>query len=305
MKYQIMIGILFTLLAKRKVSAGELAAKYDCSTRSIYRYVEELIIAGIPIDIARGANGGIYISDTYKLPKGFFTKEEYARTREAMLAMLSETGDPTLRAAVEKLSAQMKTEKLETAISGNILVESGTWGSEVRFSEKLSLVERAISEREELEIDYADREGERSRRIIHPHLLVYKQNIWYVFAHCTKRDAFRLFKLGRMRSILLTGEHFERRPFAREDIPLTFWRTGESDIEARFEIAKETLPFAEEWLGVECIREESGKFYADVTLPDDDSLIGKILSAGAGFQVLSPESLRERVKAEARRILNA
>ena len=59
MKYQIMIGMLFTLLAKRKVSAGELAAKYGVSKRSVYRYVDEMTVAGIPIDLSRGAQGGI------------------------------------------------------------------------------------------------------------------------------------------------------------------------------------------------------------------------------------------------------
>ena len=302
MKFQIMMGILFTLLARRKVSAGELAAKFDCSVRSIYRYVEELIIANVPIDITRGANGGICISDAYKLPKGFFTKEEYARAREALLAMLEQTGDPTLRSALEKLTAQMKTEMLSTAISGNILVDAGTWGDGRKFSEKLTLFERAIEERLELEIVYADRSGERSRRIIQPHLLVYKQNIWYVYAYCLARDAFRLFKLGRVRSAVETGTVFEKRAFEREDIPLSFWRREEKTVDARFLLTPEALPFAEEWLGVESISESDGKFYADVTLPDDYSLVGAVLSMGARIKVLSPESLRLRVLEEAQKI---
>ena len=76
-------------------------------------------------------------------------------------------------------------------------------------------------------------------------------------------------------------------------------------MEARFRILKEVLPFAEEWLGIENVYEREGNFYADVTLPDDESLIGKILSAGAGFQVLSPASLADRVKAEAKKIFES
>ena len=239
MKYQIMLGILFTLLSARKKSAGALAAKYHCSVRSVYRYVEELIVAGIPIDVGRGANGGIWISDAYKLPKGFMTKEEYARTVEAMLAMLEQTGDETLRAALEKITSGMKREKSDAALSGNILVDSGTWGDERRFSEKLAITDRAISEREALEIDYVDREGETSKRKILPHLLVYKQNIWYVYAFCNTRNAFRLFKLGRMRSILQTGETFERLDFSRDEIPLSFWRDDENDLDVRLQIAPE------------------------------------------------------------------
>lgn len=302
MKYQIMLGILFTLLAKRKVSAAELAHKYECSTRSIYRYVEELIVAGIPIDITRGANGGISIADTFKLPKGFLTRDEYARTLEAMLAMVEQTGDKVLEEAVAKISAQMKTEKYDSAITGNIMVDSGTWGVEKRFSEKLRLVERAIEEQEVLEIDYSARGGERTTRCIHPHLLIYKQKIWYLYAHCEARGDFRTFKLGRMRSITKTGRTFEKREFSRDDIPLSFWDLNV--IEAKFEIAPEAFFFAEEWLGVDSVFEENGKFYAEVQLPDDEYLVGMILSAGAGFKVLSPESLRERVLREAEKIVN-
>jgi len=296
MKYEIMLGILFTLLAKRKVSAGYLASKYDVSVRSIYRYVDEMTVAGIPIDVARGATGGIYISDAFKLPKGLMTAGEYQKAIEAMLAMKSQTLDPVLDSAIAKLSAQVKSERVDLTLSGNILVDSGTWGDVSRFSEKLSLIERAIEEKTVLDIDYVSREGEQTKRQILPHLLVYKQNIWYVYAYCRMREAFRLFKLGRMRSILMEEEHFTPLPFRREDVPLTFWHDEEQNIEAEFEISEEALPFAEEWLGIENISNKSGKYYASVTLPDDESLPAKILSAGAGIKVVSPKSLSEKVE---------
>lgn len=305
MKYQIMTGILFTLLARRRVSAGELAAKYGCSVRSIYRYVDELTVSGIPIDVARGANGGIYISDAFKLPKGLMTREEYAKAINAMLALDDQLDDPVLKSAIAKLSAQMKSEKYDLTLSGNILVDSGAWGDEHRFSDKLSLTERAIEECEALEIDYISREGERTQRKILPHLLVYKQNIWYVYAYCTVRSAFRLFKLGRMRSIVKTGERFEKLPFEREDVPLKFWHDEENAVQALFEISSEALPFAEEWLGIENVTKRGEHYYAEVSLPDDDSLTGKLLSAGAGFKVLSPASLAERVRTEAEKIARA
>lgn len=302
MKFQIMLGILFTLLARRKISAGELAAKYDVSVRTIYRYIDEMTIAGIPIDVARGQNGGVYISDAFKLPKGLMTKEEYTRAVEAMLAMNEQLSDPALDSAIHKITAQMKSEKFDMTFSGNILVDSGNWGDESRFSDKLSLMERAIEEREALEIDYYSREGVHSQRKIFPHLLVYKQKIWYVYAFCTVRGAFRLFKLGRMRMIMKTGETFERIPFKREDVPLKFWYDDASAIEARFEILPEALPFAEEWLGIENVVKQGEKYVAEVLLPEDESLVGTILSVGAGFKVLSPASLAERVEREAKRI---
>ena len=305
MKYQTMIDMLFTLLLRRRVSAGELAARYDISVRTVYRYIDEMTVAGIPIDVARGANGGIYISDAYKLPKGYMTREEYDRAIGAMQAMESELHDPALESAIRKLSAKAKEERRDGAITGNILVDSGTWGSERKFSEKLSLLERATAEREALEIDYVARDGKHSRRTILPHLLVYKQNIWYVYAFCRMRGAFRLFKVGRMRSIVKTGEFFEPMPFSRDDVPLSFWTDTQQSVEAKFALSPEVLPFAEEWLGIENVYEADGKYYADAVLPDDDSLVEKILSAGAGFKVLSPASLAERVKQEAQKIIES
>lgn len=305
MKYQTMIDMLFTLLLRRRVSAGELAARYDISVRTVYRYIDEMTVAGIPIDVARGANGGIYISDAYKLPKGYMTREEYDRAIGAMQAMESELHDPALESAIRKLSAKAKEERRDGAITGNILVDSGTWGSERKFSEKLSLLERATAEREALEIDYVARDGQHSRRTILPHLLVYKQNIWYVYAFCRMRGAFRLFKVGRMRSIVKTGEFFEPMPFSRDDVPLSFWTDTQQSVEAKFALSPEVLPFAEEWLGIENVYEADGKYYADAVLPDDDSLVEKILSAGAGFKVLSPASLAERVKQEAKKIIES
>ena len=301
MKTQILIGILFTLLERQRVSAGELAQKYNCSVRSILRYIDELTCSGIPIDVSRGANGGICISDAFKLPRGLLTYEEAARLREALLAASEQFRDPALSAAVKKFEAQYLSGTGAPAL-GNILVDSGSWGDENNFSDKLALLDRAITEREELAIDYVDREGERSRRRIRPHLLVLKQNVWYVFARCQLRKELRLFKLGRIRSAVRTGKTFEPTPFTREDIPLGFWPQEGGSVQARLEIAPEALPFAQDWLGVENIVTMKGVHIAEVSLPDDGSLLGKILSAGAGLKVLSPASLKERVAREARRL---
>ena len=297
MKFQIMLGILFTLLARRKVSASYLAGKYGVSVRSVYRYIDEMTVAGVPIDVVRGAQGGIRISDAYTLPKGLLTKDEYRKTIDSLLAMNEQFQDNVLVDVIEKLSRDEKREERNMELSGNILVDGGTWGDERKFSDLIACISHATEMREELHIDYSDRGGERTQRVILPHLLVLKQNIWYVYAYCKLRGEFRLFKLGRIRAVHKTGDSFERIPFKREDIPLSFWKI-ESEIDATFEIAPECLPFAEEWLGVTNVYEQNGKYYAEAILPDDESLMGKILSVGAGIKVLSPASLAERVKAE-------
>lgn len=106
MKFQIMTDILFTLLEKRKVSAGELSSKYHLSLRSIHRYIDEMTVAGIPIDVARGAAGGISIPASFKLPAVFMTGEEYAAALGAMREANGRQPDPALTSAISKLAAQ-------------------------------------------------------------------------------------------------------------------------------------------------------------------------------------------------------
>lgn len=302
MKYQIMMGILFTLLSRRKVFAGELAGKFGVSVRTIYRYIDEMTCCNIPIDVSRGPQGGIYISDAFKLPKGLMSKEEYARATDAIFAVNEQLHDPVLESALEKLRAQFKAEQRETFVTGNLLIDGGTWGDERKFSDKLAVLDRAITEIRALEIEYVDRGGERSHRKVFPHLLILKQNVWYLYAFCNSREAFRTFKVGRIRTVIETEETFAPVAFQREEIPLRFWTDRERTVDALFEISPSALPFAEEWLGVENVFERNGKHFAEATLPDDESLVGKILSAGGGFCVVSPASLAERVKKEADRI---
>ena len=200
MKFQAMLKILFTLLKKRRSSAAELAAACGVSERSIHRYLEELIVSGVPIDIIRGRNGGIFLPDTYKLPENFFTKEEYAAAVNALGALSEQMRDDAVKSALEKLLSQQKADRRDMTLTGRVIVDGGTWGDAYDFSDKLKVLEDAAEDDECLDLLYIDREGKESRRTIEPHLLVYKQNIWYVYAWCRKRSDFRLFKVARIKS---------------------------------------------------------------------------------------------------------
>lgn len=303
MKYQIMVKILMLLLSRRKVCAREIAERYEISVRSVYRYIEELCVAGIPIDVARGRYGGLTIADTYRLPVGYFTKDEYTATVNALTAMSSQVSDEAVLTALEKLQRQIKSERADTSVSGGIIVDGGTWGDTKKFSDKMAVCERAVNESLCLDIDYISRSGEHSRRIIDPHVLIFKQNVWYVYAFCHTKQSFRTFKIGRIKSARFTGKTFEKREISREEIPLNFGYRSEELIELVLEIDKEKLPDAEEWIGIDNIEPRGKKFVAEVSVPDDDGLVSKILGFGGGVKVVSPATLREKVIAAANNII--
>lgn len=307
MKFAILISILFDLLAKRKVTAGELAEKHSLSIRTIYRYVDLLSLT-VPVYVKQGRSGGICISDSYKLPMGFMTKDEYEATIEALGAMYSQLPEQRFLDAKRKLSAQEKAEVRDMALSGDvgaILIDGGTWGDTRVFSEKLKLFEECIKQNETLEIIYHSRKGEKTVRKIEPHVLVFKQNVWYVYAFCHRQRAFRLFRLGRVFSAVRTEERFVKRAFSREDIPLAFWTDKTQSVDARFAVSDRAFADAQDWLGSENLHKTNHGWQADVTLPDDDALVRKILGMGAGVTVLAPKSLRDKVAQAAAEIANS
>ena len=139
MKYETMIKIMMLLLTKRKLTASQIADRYGISTRSVYRYVEELNVCGVPVDVTRGRYGGIYVADTFRLPTGYLTRGEYSAAINALNAMASQVTDENIISALEKLQRQQKSEKRELSVCGNIIVDGGTRSEERRVGKECRL----------------------------------------------------------------------------------------------------------------------------------------------------------------------
>lgn len=301
MKFSILLDVMMDILQKRKVTAAELAEKYETSTRTIYRYVDELSFS-LPVYIKRGRGGGICISDNYRLPVGFLTKEEYQAAIEALDATFAQLPEDRFMAAKKKLTtSRVHTTASSTLLGGEnftLLIDGGTWGDTQKFADKMRYISDCIHGCNTIEIEYRDRLGAASTRKIQPHLLILKQNVWYVYAYCLKQKDFRLFRLGRIFATFATGETFARKPFKKEDLPLNFWVDDSEPVEVRLQIDEAALGEVQDWLGVENVKQVGGKWIADVRLPGDDFLSKKIIGFGASVKVLSPQSLQEKIKAE-------
>lgn len=300
-----MIDIMMTLLSKRKLSAQDIANRYDISQRSVYRYINELSLCGVPVVASRGRYGGIAVADTFRLPSWYFTHDEYNATVNALNAMSSQVSDKNILSALEKLQSQQKSDRREQNVCGNIIVDGGTWGDSKKFSDKMRVCETAVNERKSLLIDYISREGEHSKRVIDPYVLIFKQNVWYLYSFCHTKQTFRTFKIGRIKQASFTGETFDRKEITRDEINLNFYYKEVTMVDVTLEIEKATLPDAEDWLGMDNIEPRGNAFIARITAPDDGGLVNQILSYGGAVKVLEPLDLREKVRAAAEKILQA
>ncbi len=305
MKFAITLSILFELLSKRHVTATYLAEKYKISQRTVYRYVE-LLATAVPVFVKRGRSGGIYIPDNYKLPTGFFSALEYDAAIQALDIAYSQAPNEAFLSVKHKLMLQTKTEAPFLMLSGDvdtIMIDSGIWGDTKTFSEKLRLIEKGIRKKNLLEIEYVTNANEKLRTRIEPHMLVYRQNVWHVYAFCHQLRGFRLFRLGHVVSVLNTQQRFAPRPFQREDIPMPCWRPQRT-LNVHLEIAESAAAMSQEWLGIENMQYRNGKWYAEATLPDDEALPRKIMALGENVRVLAPEALRQRISKTAEKIGN-
>ena len=304
MKFEIMLKILFELMSKKCVKAQYLADKFEVSVRSIHRYINALELAGVPIYTLRGNQGGFAIIDTYKFSSTFMSVKEFEQTINALSAITESVPNKELNNVINKLKSVTRNEYSGFDVKGgNLIIDAGPWGDTVGYKSKLVVIQRSIEECKKLQIRYHDRNGDVTERTIEPHVIVFKQGLWYIFAYCYLRNEFRFFKTGRIEQATVLEEKFVRRDLSNKELPLNFWHNSVETSEVVLEIDKKCLSDVEEWLGIENVETINGKHFATVNLPYDDGLVTKIMSYGNEIKVVSPKKLKTRISEFAKEIL--
>ncbi len=305
MKFEIMLGILFELLSKKHVKASYLAQKFEVSVRSIHRYINSLEYAGVPIYTVRGNQGGFAIVDSFKFASSFMTEKEFEQVINTLSAITSSVPNKTLDNAINKLKSLTRNNYSGFDIkSGNLIIDAGPWGDAIGYKSKLVVIQKGIDQNRKLFIRYHDRNGEITERIIEPHVIVFKQGLWYVYAYCELRNEFRFFKTGRIEHATVTEHKFIRREINSSELPLNFWHTDTPTESVILEIDKICLSDVEEWLGIENVEQINGKYMASANLPFDNGLVSKIMSFGTGIKVVAPDSLKFQIEKIASEIIN-
>lgn len=209
MKIDRLIGIITILLGQDKVTAPELAKRFEVSRRTINRDIEDICKAGIPLITTQGYGGGISIADGYKIEKTLFTEEELQTIFTALKGVDSVSKTPYLEKLLEKLSSKNK----QIIANDNIVIDLASF-SQTPLTEKIEVLKNAIGNKHYVSFQYYYEKGECKRRI-EPYRLVFKWSIWYVFGYCLDKKDYRMFKLNRLWNLQLIENTFSPR-----DVPL-------------------------------------------------------------------------------------
>ncbi|MDA8223103.1 MAG: WYL domain-containing protein [Desulfitobacterium hafniense] len=213
MKIDRLLGIVTILLQQDKVTAPELAKKFEVSRRTIHRDIDDICKAGIPIITYQGGDGGISIAEGYKLDKSVLSIEELQNIITGLKSLGSVSDTPRIERLILKLSP--KSEGV-ISIKDSILIDlSSHYKSSL--SEKISLLKSAISEKMLVNFAYYSEKG-LSNRIIEPYFITFKWTSWYVFGYCRDRNGFRLFKLNRLWRHKVLNEIFVPRKYSLKSL---------------------------------------------------------------------------------------
>ena len=302
MKISLMYGILLMLINNGRIRRDEIAAHFEISPRTVQRYVEELAACGMPVESVPGPRGGYVVPDSYKLPYVLFTAEELDRLRLCADALTGTFKDEIGRSVRDKLAA-LSEGRIMAAETPPLVIDSDAWnGSSGAVQPKLDAVGAAVSARRTIRINYTDKTGRQSYRLLDPYTAALKEGVWYVYGWCHVHGEFRLFRLARMKSIELTDDTFAVWEGAAVRAALSVNLGDRINLELSAD--ENCLTMLEEWLGAESVRREDGRIFCRAIVGDGEDLVRKILSFGSGVKVLSPRSVAERTRAAAAGILS-
>lgn len=286
MKDNRLFRMLYYILKKGKVTARELAERFEVSIRTIYRDIDSLSSAGIPIYAIQGKGGGIEIADEFVLSKSLLTEDEREQIMTALCG-LENVNKSYENELLTKLSALFKIKNTNW-----IEVDFNSWQNNKIYEKIFNEIKSAILSKNILEFSYFGSNDETYRKV-KPVRLLFKGQDRYLYAFCLLRNDFRYFKLSRIKKLKTLSVIFEDD---FEDIILKKEMRYENTVHIKLKFDRKVAFRVYDELGENITEDEDGNLYAEVEIPNDYNLYGYIFSFGENVEVLEPKEIRIKIK---------
>ncbi|MCE1248350.1 MAG: YafY family transcriptional regulator [Firmicutes bacterium] len=297
MKIDRIISIIMLLLERKKMNASVLADMFEVSTRTIYRDIEAINQAGIPIVTYPGFNGGIGIMEKYKIEKKLFTLSDITAILTGLGSIPPDmTGGEVLNtiAKIRGMVSEEQARDIQFRMN-QISIDHSSWFGNKKLTTIISEIKNALSLRKYLSFSYSDRNGVKSRRKIEPYRMLLKESNWYIQGFCTLRNDFRIFRLSRISDIEASQESFIPRHFDESMFP-KLKDSQENVITVKLLIDNSILDKLQEHVG----EENTEKFTEEksiVRIPfrETDSSYNFLMQLGSKCECLEPDHVRAEI----------
>ncbi len=296
MKNDRLFQLLYLLLEKGTATAPELAHALEVSVRTVYRDVEALSMAGVPVFATQGKNGGVSLMPGFALNKTLLSDEEQNQILYAVQGFRA--ADQPVDALLGKLGGLFQKQDANW-----IEVDFSRWGQNRTDSVKFERVRAALIGRQALEIVYCSSSGEKTRRVILPGKLIFKDKSWYLQAYCKKAEEYRLFKVNRIVEMTVLDERFDSLP---DEIPPVEpeappVETPGIHMWLRFKPAVAFRVY-DEFNPAMITKEPGGSLLVSANFPQDHWVVSYLFSFGTDVTILDPAETREQTAEYARAI---
>lgn len=202
-------AIFIQFQTKRMVTASELSEKFQVSKRTIYRDIKALEKAGVPIMTKAGK--GYTLMEGYKMPPIMFTEKQANALILAEQLVLKNKDASFVKdysEAIDKIKSILRHNVKDKA---NLLANRTQFDqvkNQERNSSNLSDLQNALTNYKLVQVQYTNKEGKATNRLIEPFALLNTEN-WYLIAWCRLRKEFRFFRLDRIQKMEILSENFD------------------------------------------------------------------------------------------------
>ena len=289
-----LLGMIYIWMRQGTVTAAELAERFEVSVRTIYRDMDTLSAAGIPIYAKKGKNGGICLTEQFVLNKMLLTKDEQQEILSGLVS-LRETKAEAGENILQKLGEFFRTDPVDW-----LAIDLSDWsGSRVQLYEN---IKNAILARRLLQFDYYGKNGQMRRRTVEPVKLLFKEYTWYLKAYCRERKDWRLFKLFRIKRLSVQEETFVPRAECISQEDAQQGHEIQMGLNMNMTVVDVRIDKREAYRVYDRFEEEEievlpdGNFMVHFHLTMDDWGYGVLLSFGPSAEVLAPEAVRQEMK---------
>jgi predicted DNA-binding transcriptional regulator YafY len=299
-RFDRIVAILIQLQSKKIVRAQELADRFDCSLRTIYRDIRTLEASGVPIYSEAGV--GYALMEGYRLPPVMFTREEVSSFIAAEKLMQKFT-DPSLgshyASAMYKLKSVLRSTDKDwvSNIESRVVMQTAEPMFNDNSPNTLALLFEGIAEKKQILLSYKTYETDTTtQRNIEPVGVFHDNNNWYFLGYCHLRQDYRQFRTDRIQGIRKTDCDFTIEHDALE----TYLNKTETcpTTKVRILIDKKIVRYLateKKYHGFISEKEIDGKIEMTFMCRDIDSGFPRwFLMFGDHAEILEPESLKTR-----------
>lgn len=298
MKVDRLVSIIMILLDKKRIGAQELADMFEVSPRTIYRDIDAINMAGIPVRGASGVGGGFEIMQEYKVDKKVFSADDLSALLMGLSSLSGMIRGDELVHALAKVKSFIPADRAkEIELKANqICIDLSPWMGNRNIQPYLETIQSALQENKLLSFEYIAHHGNKTARTAEPYQLVLKGNHWYLQGYCRVRSDFRLFRLSRMSNLQMKEEIFAPRDYQKPQLDFdSILETMQTKIKIR--IHRSVMDRVLDFCTYEDFSPDGNEYYI-VNFPfiDNEYHYDILLSFGDKCECLEPLHVREKMK---------